>query len=216
MLDKFVHSINIAGTLHLMSRNVDFRTFILQLCYHKNNFQPQKFSLDFFQYTNLLVQITLSMVFIKHNSLKSDIFLNPIFMPCFSGSMFFSAQVFQGLGPGSGSRFQKQPHNFCFTQAVDLKFNQILDTPDIKVSTVFNLKVCMVVNKNLFKNSVRKTSISTFFIIFYFFTFFPLSCEPCNKALYKLGSAETGFLIPKICENKKLRNENIKQNRLEL
>ena len=98
MLDKFGDSINIVGTPYLMSRNVDFRTFILQLSYYKNNFQPQKFSLDICYYTNLLVQITLSMVFIKHNYLKSDIFFNPIFIPCFSGSMFFRVQVFLGYG----------------------------------------------------------------------------------------------------------------------
>ena len=38
------------------------------------------------------------MAFIKHNSLKSDIFFNPIFIPCFSGSKFFRVQVFQGQG----------------------------------------------------------------------------------------------------------------------
>ena len=44
------------------------------------------------------------MVFIKHNSLKSDINFNPIFIPCFSGSSFFLVQVF--LGPAfSRSRF---------------------------------------------------------------------------------------------------------------
>ena len=42
------------------------------------------------------------MVFIKHNSLKSDIFFNPIFIPGFSGSRFFRVQVFQGPGPRSG------------------------------------------------------------------------------------------------------------------
>ena len=42
------------------------------------------------------------MVFIKHNSLKPDIFFNPIFIPCFSGSRFFRIQVFMGpLFPGS-------------------------------------------------------------------------------------------------------------------
>ena len=51
------------------------------------------------------------MVFVKHNSLKSDIFFNPIFIPGFSGSRFFRVQVFQGpgfsgFGPGSGSRVQ--------------------------------------------------------------------------------------------------------------
>ena len=43
------------------------------------------------------------MVFVKHNSLKSDIFFNPTFIPGFSGSRFFKVQVFQGPGPGSGS-----------------------------------------------------------------------------------------------------------------
>ena len=45
------------------------------------------------------------MVFVKHNFLKSDIFFNPIF-PGFSESRFFRVQVFQGLGPGSGSKVQ--------------------------------------------------------------------------------------------------------------
>ena len=45
------------------------------------------------------------MVFVKHNSLKSDIFFNLMFIPGFSGSRFFRAQVFEGPGfPGSGSR----------------------------------------------------------------------------------------------------------------
>ena len=46
------------------------------------------------------------MVLIKHNFLKSDIFFNPIFIPGFSRSRFFKVQVFQGPGPGSGSRVQ--------------------------------------------------------------------------------------------------------------
>ena len=33
------------------------------------------------------------MVFVKHNSLKSDIFFNPIFIPGFSGSRFFRVRV---------------------------------------------------------------------------------------------------------------------------
>ena len=36
------------------------------------------------------------MVLIKHNSLNSDIFFNPIFILGFSGSSFFRVQVFQG------------------------------------------------------------------------------------------------------------------------
>ena len=46
------------------------------------------------------------MVFVKHNSLKSDIFFDPIFIPGFSESRFFRVQVFQGPDPGSGSRVQ--------------------------------------------------------------------------------------------------------------
>ena len=44
------------------------------------------------------------MFFIKHNSLQSDIFFNPIFIPCFSGLRFFRVQVFRGP-IFSGSRF---------------------------------------------------------------------------------------------------------------
>ena len=51
------------------------------------------------------------MVFIKHNSLKSDIFLIPYLFHafqdlCFPGSRFFRVQVFQSPG-FSGSRFFK-------------------------------------------------------------------------------------------------------------
>ena len=46
------------------------------------------------------------MFFVKHNSLKSDIFFNPIFIPGFLESTFFRVHVFQGPGPGSGSRVQ--------------------------------------------------------------------------------------------------------------
>ena len=55
------------------------------------------------------------MVFVKHNSLQSDIFFNPIFIPGFSRSRFFRVQVFrvqdfrvpiQGPGPGSRVRVQ--------------------------------------------------------------------------------------------------------------
>ena len=103
ILSKFVHSINIVGTLYLMSRNVDFRTSILQLSYYKNNFQPEKFSFDICQ-SRTFKHITWRMVFIKHKSAKPDIFFNPIFIPCLLVSKFFRVQVFQG--PGSlGSRF---------------------------------------------------------------------------------------------------------------
>ena len=44
------------------------------------------------------------MVFVKRNSLKSDIFFHPIFIPGFSGFRFFRVQVFQSPG-FSGSKF---------------------------------------------------------------------------------------------------------------
>ena len=49
------------------------------------------------------------MVLVKHSYLKSDIFLNPIFIPGFPGSRFLgsgSRGRVQGLGPGSWSRVQ--------------------------------------------------------------------------------------------------------------
>ena len=58
---------------------------------------------NFFTWTNTPMKnvlsklITLRMVFIKCNSLKSDIFFNLIFIPFFSGFMFFRVQVFQSL-----------------------------------------------------------------------------------------------------------------------
>ena len=54
------------------------------------------------------------MVFLKHDSVKPDIFFNPIVIPGFSGSKFSRVRVqgpgpgsrvwVQGPGPGSGSR----------------------------------------------------------------------------------------------------------------
>ena len=44
------------------------------------------------------------MIFIKYNPLKSDIFSNPMFIPFFSGSIFFKVHVFQ-VQRFSGSRF---------------------------------------------------------------------------------------------------------------
>ena len=53
------------------------------------------------------------MVFVKHNSLKSDIFFNPIFIPGFSGSGSRvkgpgSESKVGVQGPGSGSRVRDQ------------------------------------------------------------------------------------------------------------
>ena len=60
------------------------------------------FLVDFVKFLRaLFLQNTsgrLLLVFSKHNSLKLDIFFNPICAPCFSGSRFFSVHVFQGPG----------------------------------------------------------------------------------------------------------------------
>ena len=112
MLDKFVHSINIVGTLYLTKRNIDFKTFILQLSHLV--IIRTIFSLKNLVQISVGTQICQYMIFIKHNYLKSDIFLIPYLFhvfqhPCFSGSMFFWVQVFQGSGfSGFGSRVQVQ------------------------------------------------------------------------------------------------------------
>ena len=119
ILTKFFHSINIVGTLHLISRNLDF------VFYDPKKFEKHKPLLMFsrlrfyswviirtiFSLKNVVrylwtfnKQITLCMVFLKHNSLKSDICFNSIFIPCFSESMCFRFQVFRSPG-FSGSRF---------------------------------------------------------------------------------------------------------------
>ena len=52
-----------------------------------------------------IVQNFQSPDFPGYRFFKAQVFLSA----GFSGSAFFSAHVFQGPGPGSGSRFQKQP-----------------------------------------------------------------------------------------------------------
>ena len=68
------------------------------------------------------------MVFVKHDSLKSYIFFNPIFIPGFSGSRFFRVQVFQdpesgsrvqGPGSGSGSRVQGPGPGFRSSRLIE-------------------------------------------------------------------------------------------------
>ena len=72
-----------------------FRTSFLQLGYYMNKSYPKKFR---YPLVNELVQSTLYMIFIKYDSLKSNMFSNPIFysifISCFSGSTFFCVQVF--------------------------------------------------------------------------------------------------------------------------
>ena len=108
------------------------------------------------------------MVFIKHNSLKSDIFLNPIFIPCFSGSRFFRVQVFLGPGPGSGFRFQKQPcvsaYGFNHT-----KVNFILLYESLQHGSCFKRTFSMIhaLILQLFRESLYLNAATQLFITLY-------------------------------------------------
>ena len=76
------------------------------------------------------------MVFIEHNSLKSDTFFNPIFIQCFLGFMLFKVQVFQSpgfsgskffrvqvfQGPGSGPGFRSSQTSPCEIKKLTLFF----------------------------------------------------------------------------------------------
>ena len=117
--------INFVDKLYLMSKNVVLflwscsQDLHLQPTYYKNNFSQK--SLVYISVSTQTFKpqilkknyITFCMVFIKHNSLKSDIFFNVVIIPCFSGFMLFRVQSFLGsrlfrvfLGPGfSVSRF---------------------------------------------------------------------------------------------------------------
>ena len=75
-----------------------FRTSISQLSYYIKRIIFCLKKLVSVSKRTFKQQIILRMVFIKYNSLKSDIFLNPIFILCFSGSRFFRFQIFQGPG----------------------------------------------------------------------------------------------------------------------
>ena len=75
-----------------------FRTSISQLSYYIKRIIFCLKNLVSVSKRTFKQQIILRMVFIKYNSLKSDIFLNPIFILCFSGSRFFRFQIFQGPG----------------------------------------------------------------------------------------------------------------------
>ena len=85
----------------------------------------------------------------KHNSLKSDRFFNTIFIPYFSGSMFFWVQVFQGPGfqgsgfsesrfvgvQGLGPGFRSSPHRSIYQQA---SLNKAIDK---KIKSRFSTKL---------------------------------------------------------------------------
>ena len=119
ILNKFLYSLNIVGTLYLMSRNVDF-LMILKPEKQKPLFMFSRLAFYIWVIMTTICslinvvrylwtfkqQITLRMVFLKHNSVKSDIFFNPIFIPCYAAWRFFRVHVFQGPGfSGTVSRF---------------------------------------------------------------------------------------------------------------
>ena len=62
------------------------------------------------------------MVFVKYNSIKSDIFFNPIFIPGFSVPRFFRVQ-FQGSDPGC--RVQAPGPGFRSSRIYVIKFHMI-------------------------------------------------------------------------------------------
>ena len=93
------------------------------------SYYNKNFYLEIFRYllVNELIQIKLQLVYIEYNALKSAVFFNLIFIPCFSGFEFFKVSL-QGLGPGfrmgpgfsgPGSRFRVQIQ----VLEVDVKFN---------------------------------------------------------------------------------------------
>ena len=74
------------------------------MSYYRKSFQPEKFSLDICELLSNKSHCAWSL-FIKRNSLKSDILCVQVFQgPDFSGSRFLRVPVH-----GSGSKFQKQP-----------------------------------------------------------------------------------------------------------
>ena len=62
---------------------------------------PERFSLDICELLNNKLHCAWPL---QNITLKIHIFFNPIFNPCFPGSLFFRFQVFQDLDPGSRSR----------------------------------------------------------------------------------------------------------------
>ena len=77
ILNKFVNSINIVDRISIS-------------CWH-----------------SIYILWLETQILLRHNSLKSDIFFNPTYIPCFPGSVFFRVQGFQGLGPGFRSSLIK-------------------------------------------------------------------------------------------------------------
>ena len=101
--------INIVGTLYMVSRNVYFVFYVYKSWKTQTT---DVLGLPFRYMWIFKQQISLCIVFIKQNSLKSDLILILyLSIPCFSGFMFsrlLSVQVFLGPGFSEFSLFRFQ------------------------------------------------------------------------------------------------------------
>ena len=93
------------------------------------------------------------MVFVKHNSLKSDIFFNPIFIPGFSGS---GSRVWDN---GPGSRVQGPGPSFRSSRESINKMN-IRNTKVVYLhkESLTNLSLYMLINVMLIKKTCTSKS----------------------------------------------------------
>ena len=88
------------------------------------------------------------MVFTKHNSIKSDIFFNLIFIPYFSGSRFFRVWL-QGLGPGfrsSHRHWHQHLHRHCKNFSLQFFF---WESRTFMSNTPKYSSLCLVISANL-------------------------------------------------------------------
>ena len=81
------------------------------------------------------------MVFIKHSSRKSDIFFNTVFIPCFSESRFFRAQVFQDPGVSGSSFFKVQVFQGPGFSGSRFFWVQVFQGPGFSGSRLFRVQV---------------------------------------------------------------------------
>ena len=104
--------------------------------------------------------MSLRMVFIKHNSLKSDIFFNPIFIPCFSGSKFFRVQVFQDPG-FSESRFLRVQvfQGPAFSESMFFRVRVQGPGPGFRSSPIFCRNIFSWMTSKAFQKYNRNISI---------------------------------------------------------
>ena len=86
-------------------------------------------------------QITLRMIFLKHNSLRSDMFFNPIFISCFSECVFFRVQVFQSPGFSGSSLFRAQYFQGPGYSGHSIFRVQVIQSPGFSGSRFFRVQV---------------------------------------------------------------------------